>query len=1715
MIVPLEVTRSPEDFLELLRQQRVTVLNQTPAAFQQLMRLPALYDSARGGLSLRVVIFGGEALDPQSLRPWIEHFGDTAPQLINMYGITETTVHVTYRPITRADLDTPRSPIGEHIADLGVRVLDADLNVTPVGVPGELYVAGAGLARGYLNRPGLTAERFIADPLSERGERLYRTGDVARWNTTGELEYLGRADSQVKIRGYRIELGEIAAELRSQREIAEAVVISHEGPSGPRLVAYLVGREGAELDTVEIRERLSRALPDYMIPYALVVLERLPLTAHGKLDRRALPEPAALPAARFEAPQGTVEETVASIWRDVLGVERVGRQDNFFELGGHSLVALTVLERMRSRGVPVQVRTLFEHPRLAQFVHALGRGQRTDVVAPPNLIPPSCTHLEPPMLTLVQLSAAEIARIEAAVPGGAANIQDIYPLAPLQEGILFHHRLEERRDAYVTSHILSFEHRARLEAFIDSFNEVIARHDILRTAVLWEDLREPVQVVYRTAPLTVRWWEEETPAGGASTQPPAAPSSHYRLDVRQAPLIHAWARRDDASDTWQLHLFTHHLVDDNTTVKLAVAEIDLIQRGRHAQLPRSVPFRQFVAQARLGVSAPEHEAFFKNLLGDVIEPTAPFGLADVQSDGTRMVEATRLLDADVAAQVRREARRYGVSAASLFHLAWAWVLSRTAGRDDVVFGTVLFGRMQAGEGADRALGMFINTLPLRIRLGTRTVEECLVQTHDVLTQLLHHEHASLALAQRCSGVPRGTALFSALLNYRHGFQGSESSSQTEVLPGVRRIGGAAHNNFPFWMAVDDLGAGFSVQANTDETVDAQWVCTAMCAAVESLVRALRSDPGQRVCELEWKRDEEPLISPRRARDPQSPPGSSPWERIEQAAERAPQALALVASEERLSYGELMRQVARVAEQLRALGVTRESRVGVHGERSIAFVVGMLGVLKAGGVFVPLDAQLPTERLAYQLKDSAAQALLATGAVSWAGPIPVLELTGLLAASEAADREAQPRPFPAIHPAQAAYVIYTSGSTGAPKGVIVSHGALANYVQGVLEELALPDEVRSLAMVSTVAADLGHTVLFGALCSGRTLHLISASCAFDPDGFAEYLRAQRLDALKIVPSHLKALLSAAEPQDVLPRHTLILGGEATSWALLERIRALKPECRVINHYGPTETTVGALTQAAQDASRHAATLPIGRPLPNTQAYVLDAFLNPVPRGVAGELYVGGAGVARGYNGRGGLTAERFVANPYAVGERLYRTGDRVKRLTDGSVEFLGRLDNQVKIRGYRVELGEVASALIALPGVRQAEVIPHASEDGRTQLVAYVMPEAAGDVEAGALRAQLAERLPEYMVPNAIVVLEHWPLTPNGKLDRKALPDPARLPRAMGAPRTAFERALLPIWQRVLRVEAIGLDDNFFELGGDSILVLQIVAEARKAGLAIAPKQLFERPTLAQLAAVATARAAVSVTPVRLPDVSPSAAQRAAIPIAAAEIEDVYPLSPMQQGLLLHTLVERGSGMYLIQDQYETQMAIDEGAFRRAWQAVVDRHPILRTSFFWQSDGQPLQVVRRSAEMPVETVDWSDLPLSIAQERLGALLAQEVASGFAMDRAPLMRLRLVKWPHGRYRIVESHHHILIDAWCRSTLFLDFFDFYFAFSAGTALRRVAPRPYRDFIAWLATQDQEAARRYWRMRSPALKKSRRCRFVGRSRKAWPARRAPRTYSSFSARS
>ncbi|OIN53858.1 non-ribosomal peptide synthetase [Pseudomonas costantinii] len=1650
VVVEHAVLLSQAAFTSLLQEQAVSVLWMTAGLFHQYA--DALMPVFR---QLRYLIVGGDVLDPLVIGRVLTH---GKPQhLLNGYGPTEATTFSTTFEIT-----TPGEggiPIGRPIANAQAYVLNARQLPVPLGVVGELYIGGAGVAKGYLNQPQLTAEKFIPNPFGDG--LLYCTGDLACWQADGTLLYQGRNDLQVKIRGFRIEPGEIETCLVAFPGVKDAVVLAREDqPGDKRLVAYYTA--GAPLEIEALRAHLQGQLPDYMVPSAYVWLELLPLTANGKLDRKGLPVPdqSALLSRGYEAPEGEVETQLAQIWQDVLKLERVGRHDHFFELGGHSLLAVSLIERMRQVGLSADVRVLFSQPSLAALAAAVGSGR--EVVVPANGIPVGCKHITPSMLTLVQLDPVAIERIVATVPGGAANVQDIYPLAPLQEGILYHHISAEQGDPYLLQSRMAFDSLERLHGFMGALQQVVARHDILRTGVVWEGLDSPVQVVWREAQLVVQEVALDPVDGGIIEQLHARfDARHYRLDITQAPLLRMVYAQDPVNNRVAAILLFHHLALDHTAMEVVGQEMRAFLFNQADALPEAAPFRNYVAQARLGVSVAEHEQFFRAMLADVDEPTLPFGVQDVQGDGREIEEAEQPLDAALALRVREQARLLGVSAASLMHLAWAQVLGLVSGRDDVVFGTVLMGRMQAGDGADRALGMFINTLPLRVDVAA-SAAVAVKATHARLSALLGHEHASLALAQRCSGVATSVPLFSALLNFRHSTPEEMARDGHGIWEGVQLLGGEERSNYPLTLSVDDLGAGFGLSVLALPQIGAQRLCGYMHNAVEQLVGTLESAPSTALNLLHIlpTAERDTLLREFNATASDFPTGHTLHAAFEVQAERQPHAIAVQQDGESLTYQQLNRRANQLAHHLLELGVQPDDRVAICCRRGPQMLVGLLGILKAGAGYVPIDPAYPAERIAYLLQDSAPVAVLAEASTR--------DLLGAVAAVDLHDlgwqQHAVSNPQLAhLTPAHLAYVIYTSGSTGQPKGVMVEHRTVENLVHWHCEAFGL-DARSHTSSVAGFGFDAMAWEVWPALCVGATLHLPPANVGNENiDELLAWWLAQPLD-VSFLPTPVAEYAFSQNLQHPTLR-ILLIGGD--------RLRQFTQERRfaVINNYGPTEATVVATSGRV----RAGQALHIGRPIANATAYLLDAQLRPVPVGVAGELYVGGSGVARGYLNRPDLTAERFLQDPFNDG-RMYRTGDLARWLPDGNIEYLGRNDDQVKVRGVRVELGEIESRLAALDGVSEAVVLVR---DGR--LVAWFTEQRPLAIET--LREHLQQQLPEALVPVAYVKLDALPLTANGKLDRKALPEPdqaALLSRDYEAPQGEVETTLARLWAEVLQVEQVGRHDHFFELGGHSLLAVSLIERMRQVGLSADVRVLFSQPTLAALAgAVGSGREVqvpanriaadcVRITPDMLPlvDLDQSTIDQAVsrVPGGAANVQDIYPLAPLQEGILYHYISAEQGDPYLLQSHLAFDSVERLNAFAQALQQVINRHDILRTGVVWEGLAQPLQVVWRNACLTVQELHLQGDVLAGLHERFDARRYR-----LDISQAPLIRLMYAKDPaNERVVVVLLYHHIALDHTAFDVVLREMQGHLLGHAAPTA----APMPYRNYVAQarLGVSEQE---------------------------------------------
>ncbi|SIT01149.1 non-ribosomal peptide synthetase [Achromobacter sp. MFA1 R4] len=1451
--------RDPARLSALIQEQGVTTLHFVPSMLHAFIS-HAEQAGAQSCATLRRIVCSGEALGADLQARCLALLPQAG--MYNLYGPTEAAIDVTHW--TCVDDGSGVVPIGYPIAGIRTRVLDSQLNPVPLGVPGELYLGGVGLARGYLNRPGLTADRFVADP-DGQGYRLYRTGDLVRWTQGGQLEYLGRLDHQVKIRGLRIELGEIEASLLAHPAVEQAAVLAQEGPSGARLVAYVAP---AAVDTTALRTALSAALPDYMVPAAFVTLDALPVNANGKLDRKVLPKAEFAASQGYAAPEGEVETALAVIWSQVLGAAQVGRHDNFFELGGDSILSLQIVARLRQAGWQVTPRQVFERQTVADLA---------SVAAPLQGVLPR--------QAAVGRAAQSLADYPDAPPLAelgweADDVQDVYPLSPTQEGMLFHTLEAQGTGLYVNQLSVRLD-GVDGDRLADAWRAMVARHPVLRTAFLWRaGMKRPLQAVLTAArPDIVREdWRDPVVAGDAAAY--AAAELARQMDFAQARLARVVLIRL-GPDSYQLIWTYHHLLLDGWSASRLIGEWLRAYGGE--PLPAAGPGYGDYARWLGAQDRADSERFWKGALAALDGPTLlaqaaesivanhPHAPAADSAAQTPYGKIYTRLDESATQALRALAQAQRVTLNTVIQAAWAIVLQRYTQQDTVVFGATVAGRPATLAGVEDILGLFINTLPVPVsRNPAQSVSAYLQALQQTNVRLREQEHAALSDIQRWAG-SSGRPLFDSILVFEN-YPIDETLKRNERY-GLR-FGPVAGSGLTGY--VMDL----QVVANQELEIEYCYaratlgdaMAAGLRAQLEHVLAQMQAAPSRPVGELTWLDGAQQAALARWSVDPDQPVVAAGrhgyvHEQIRAHALARGQACALALGDTRMSYAQLDLHANRLAQRLVRFGVRPESRVGVAMPRSLDTVVAFLAVLKAGGAYVPLDLEHPADRLAYVIDDSG-MSLVITGAEP-PGHLPRREGVQVLAYDAAAVADEPPHdPAVALSPDNMAYVIYTSGSTGKPKGVAVTHGPLAMHCRATARIYGLTPDSHELLFMS-FSFDGAHERWLTALTTGAEL-AVRGPDLWTAEQALDALRRHQTSHVAFPPAYLNQMAEWAAAQgDAPPVDLYVFGGEAMPRAAYERVRQhLRPNW-LINGYGPTETVVTPLIwKTPADASFDCAYAPIGKPVGAREVYVLDGDLQQVPVGHLGELYIGGYGVARGYLGRPDLTADRYVANPFGEpGARMYRSGDIVRWMGDGNIEYAGRGDHQVKIRGFRIELGEIEARILALDSVAEAAVVVHEDAGGK-KLAAYVVPAAGeGAGLAAELRGQLAAHLPDYMVPASFTVLAALPRLISGKLDRAALPAPqAGMQRDFVAPSTEPARVLAGIWQDVLGVDRVGQTDNFFELGGDSLLSLKVLARVRalrNPELSFTLRDLMQRPTIGQLLRLQTAGPATVSLPTPL------------------------------------------------------------------------------------------------------------------------------------------------------------------------------------------------------------------------------------------------------------
>jgi amino acid adenylation domain-containing protein len=1412
LVLAPPIQYGPADIAAWVTAHHVTVLHVTASLFALLVdHEPHLFDQLRRFLTGSETVSARHAVQILTRCPHLE--------LVNCWGPTETTTFSVCGTFTYDTLPHGPLPLGTPLANTQVYVLDQAGQPAPVGTPGELHVAGPCLARGYLNNPILTADRFTPHP-DNPGRRLYRTGDRGRWTPRGHIEFLGRLDHMVKIRGYRIEPGEIETALRTREDIRECVVVVRYESGQSDLVAYLVAEERPPA-IAELRAWLRGRVPKYMVPSFFMFLDALPLTPRAKIDRAALPAPAADSARPeldqpFVAPLPGVEELLASLWHRVLGLDQVGRHDNFFDLGVDSIRSIQMLGLARSAGLQFALQDIFRHPTLAELGQvASAVGQAT---APPD------------PFTLIERDDRD------RLPAG---LVDAYPMAELQVGMVYEMERDPERLPYHNVHSLRVAAPFDEEKFRAAVARVVERHPILRTSFDLTSYREPIQLVYPAAEVELTLSDLRARRPDAQRAEVAEFRERERrqvFDLSVAPLCRMGAHLlDDATFLWTIT--EHHAIFDGWSLASACSEIienyQLLLAGHepHHRPMRSL-YRDFIVAERAALQSPESESFWLDKLSDRPDSRLPRWHPDRASKLT--VEArdgeqhnrdeergwgdlSTLLPQDLLTRLTALARRCGVPLKSVVLAAHLRVISMVTGSTDLLLGLGANGRLEEEDGAE-VLGLFMNTVPLLVRLPGGIWLDLIRAAFDAEREMLPHRRYPLGALQRLLG--SGTMLE---VNFGYNNFRQLASESSVSVAGQKEVGagGMARTNFPLVVAVSHEPGTTSLRLDLE--YDARELAPDQVSLLRDYyLRALDSmaahpEADHRLAPLLGEA-ERALATSWNDTATEIPP--VPVHRMVQArAAAAPDAVAVVCGADSLTYGQLNTRANQLAWRLRELGIGPEVFVGVCLERSMEMVVALLAVLKAGGVYVPLDAALPTDRLAFMVRQVGAPVVLAHDSTVDLLPAGLWQIINL--DTDAPTGETADLPD-LVTGDNACYVIFTSGSTGQPKGVVTIHRNVTELLHGGdCLTLTPADSVLQLASLSF---DVSTFEVWAPLAAGARL-VLAPPVRYGSSDIAAWAAEHGVTVLHVTAS-LLALLVEHEPQLFDQLRRCLTGSETVSARHAAQILARCPRLELVNCWGPTETTTFSVCGTFTRDTLPDGPVPLGTPLANTKVYALGQAGQPVPAGTPGELYVSGSCLARGYLNNPALTAERFTPHPTIPGARLYRTGDRGRWFPDGQIDFLGRADHMVKVRGYRVELGEVEAALERSPDVQQATALAAPGPYGDVELRAYVAAATGRQPDGASLRGYLESVLPRYMMPSVIIVLDELPVSVNGKVDTSALLAMERAPESHRVdtlpPRTALEQEIAAIWTETLEVEVADVRDDFFLLGGNSLLAVRML-----------------------------------------------------------------------------------------------------------------------------------------------------------------------------------------------------------------------------------------------------------------------------------------------------
>ncbi|MFP7274481.1 amino acid adenylation domain-containing protein [Bacillus paralicheniformis] len=1542
-LLPQGWEKDPALMTEAFTKEGVTTAHFIPAMANSFLdQVEMETEEKRTSLAktLKRVFAGGEALAPQTAARFARSLPETA--VIHGYGPTEATVDAAFfRYDHEKDRERMRLPIGKPVPGARLYILDSEKAVQPIGVAGELYIAGAGVARGYLNRPELTEERFLDDPFY-RGERMYQTGDLARWLPDGTVEWLGRMDGQVKIRGYRIEPGEVEAALRQIDGVREAAVVARTEGEETELCAYIEGQ-----DQKTARTELGKRLPAYMMPSSFIEMRDWPVTPSGKLDRKALPAPDGAAERRaYTAPQTITEMKLAKLWEEVLKYGPAGIRDHFFEQGGHSLKATALVSRIaKAFGVQVPLKEIFAKPTLEELA-----------------------------AVIQELDESPHAAIEP------AEKQDTYPVSSAQKRMYVLQQLEDGGVGYNMPAALKLTgplDRARLD---EVFRQLIRRHESLRTSFETGVDGEPVQRIHDDVPFQLM----ELAAAEDFVRP-------FRL--QEAPLFRA-ALVKEAEESHLLLVDMHHIISDGVSVGTLIHEFSELYASR-TLAPLRIQYKDYAVwqQAfKQGEAYNRQEAYWlKQLDGElpVLELPADNARPAVRSFAGDTV--SRTLDAKTTAGLYKIARDNGCTLYMVLLAAYSTLLSRLSGQEDIIIGSPIAGRPH--KDLESVIGMFVNTLAIRTQpVENKCFSDFLREVRETALEAYEHQDYPFEELVDRLDVVRDMSR-NPLFDVMFALQNMERESLTLHDLHLTTIAHDAHKVSKFDMTLyaaeeDQETIRFDVEFNTDiyqkQTIK-KWL-SYYIHILHHVIEHQNIHLGD-IHVLDEHETSSFIHTFNRTK--QNYPKHETISRLfEYQAAKTPHAPAVIYDRQTLTYRELNQRANRIAAALRANGVGSESVVALLTSRTPELAVGILGILKAGGAYLPVTEDMPTERLEWMLSDSNAVMLLQSDRLEshMAGKRLFIEDIQLEAGISANNPEQQGGPD------SLAYIMYTSGSTGTPKGVMVEQRGVVRLVKN--SDMAFSPEDRIL-FTASLGFDAMTFEVFGPLLNGACLYISDKETYLDSDRLKTFIQQNGITTLWLTSS-LFNQLSEQNERTFSDLSRLILGGEALSPNHVNRVRNAAPDLALWNGYGPTENTTFSTCFRIEHEYKHS--IPIGRPIANSTAYIVNSRGRLQPMGVIGELCVGGDGLARGYFGRPELTKEKFVPNPFTPGERMYRTGDLARWLKDGTIEYIGRMDDQVKIRGYRIELGEIEAALRQIDGVKEAAVIVRTGPSGHKELLAYMSLQAEMNIEK--VRSLLSQQLPGFMIPAHLVELAALPLTQNGKLDRRALPEPetTAINTAYAPPRNQLEERLAVIWQEVLGVEKVGIEDSFFELGGDSIKALQVSARLGRFDLKITAGDLFRHPTIKEAAPLI---------------------RKTERNIDQRPIEGEVPWTPVQRWFLAQHIEERQHFNQSV--MLHSSEGFQEQPLRTALQHLVIHHDALRMTII--DDGGQLQQFNRGIHGELYSLNIRDLSKTAQWEKLIEDEVADLQRSIHLQTGPLLKAGLFNTMSGTYLFLTIHHLVV--------------------------------------------------------------------------------------------